>query len=337
MKRVLIKDIASKAGVVPSTVSLVLNGKAKEMRISDSIAEKIKAVAEAEGYLPNSIAVSLRTGKSKILGLIVEDISNVFFASLAKIIEEEANSLGYKVLYCSTENDTQKGTELIKMLSQTQVDGYIITPSPGMENALKQLVIHKKPLVLMDRYCPGLDVAHVLVNNSEGIKLGMQYLYDKGYKKIAFVTIDLEQVQMQERREGYLAFLQEKNIPVRNEWIYKVAYHYDREQAVAQLAEFISSQSFEAVFFATNYLGTIGLESIKNLKIKIPKDLAVICFDDNDLFRLHDPGITIVQQPIMHIAKTAVSLLMEQVNGENGDGFRSKAVIDASLIQRESA
>jgi len=337
MKRVLIKDIASKAGVVPSTVSLVLNGKAKEMRISDSIAEKIRAVAEAEGYMPNGIAVSLRTGKSRILGLIVEDISNVFFASLAKIIEEEANLLGYKVLYCSTENDAQKGVELIKMLSQTQVDGYIITPSPGMESNLKQLVIHKKPLVLMDRYCPGLDIAHVLVNNTKGICLGMQYLYEKGYDKIAFVTIDLEQIQMQERLNGYLNFLKDNKIAVHNEWIYKLSYHYEREKAVEELADFISGHQFKAIFFATNYLGTIGLESIKKLKLKIPRDLAVICFDDNDLFRLYDPGITIVKQPVINIAKTAVGLLMDQINGRKMDSSYSQTMIEPSLIQRESA
>src|SRR5919112_3360214 len=107
MKRVSIKDIAKQVGVVPSTVSFVLNGKAKEMRISDELAEKIKAVVKEKGYQPNHTAVSLRTGRTKILGLIVEDISNVFFATLAKIIEDEVYAMGYKILYCSTENNDQ--------------------------------------------------------------------------------------------------------------------------------------------------------------------------------------------------------------------------------------
>ncbi|HJW18283.1 MAG TPA: LacI family DNA-binding transcriptional regulator, partial [Flavisolibacter sp.] len=95
MKRISIKDIAKQAGVVPSTVSFVLNGKAKQMRISEELTEKIKVLIEAAGYQPHHTAVSLRTGKTKILGLIVEDISNVFFASLAKSIEDAAYSLGY--------------------------------------------------------------------------------------------------------------------------------------------------------------------------------------------------------------------------------------------------
>src|SRR5688500_556217 len=123
MKKVSIKDIARMAGVAPSTVSFVLNGKAKAMRISDSLAEKVVAVAEEQGYRPNQLAVSLRTGKSKILGLVVESISGHFFGSLAKVIEEEAEHYGYRVVYCSTDNNSKKGHELIRMLSMRQVDG----------------------------------------------------------------------------------------------------------------------------------------------------------------------------------------------------------------------
>src|SRR6476469_8375391 len=113
MRKVSIKDIAMQAGVVPSTVSLVLNGKSKQMRISDELTEKIKAIAKRTGYTPNQTAVSLRTGRSHILGLIVEDISNVFFATLAKVIEDEVKSLGFRILYCSTDNNDDKGCELI--------------------------------------------------------------------------------------------------------------------------------------------------------------------------------------------------------------------------------
>ena len=137
MKRVSLKDIARIAGVSPSTVSFVLNGKAKQMRISETLATKIIEVAKKEGYHPNPVAVSLRTGKSQILGLIVETISGNFFASLSRIIEEEAARYGYKVVYTSTENNHQKGKELIGMLSQRQVDGYIITPTPVWNRILK--------------------------------------------------------------------------------------------------------------------------------------------------------------------------------------------------------
>src|SRR5688572_11870279 len=164
MKKVSIKDIARQAGVVPSTVSFVLNGKAKEMRISHDLAEKIKALAKEANYQPNYTAVSLRTGRTKILGLIVEDISNVFFATLAKTIEDEAYALGYKIVYCSTENNDAKGSELIRMLSNQQVDGYLITPCQGMAEEVQMLLKQNRPVVLMDRYFSDIDVPYVLVD-----------------------------------------------------------------------------------------------------------------------------------------------------------------------------
>jgi LacI family transcriptional regulator len=178
MKRVSLKDIAKLAGVSPSTVSFVLNGKAKQMRISSTLADKIIEVARKEGYHPNQVAVSLRTGKSHMLGLIVESMSGNFFASFARVIEEEAATHGYKVVYCSTENQQQKAHELIRMLGHQQVDGYIVTPTPGMEEDIRTLAEAKKPVVLMDSYFPGIDVAYVLVDNFDGVTKGMNHLYE---------------------------------------------------------------------------------------------------------------------------------------------------------------
>ena len=124
MKRLSLKDVAKMAGVAPSTVSFVLNGKARQMRISDELAEKVMAVVKKTGYQPHSVAVNLRTGQSKTLGLIVESISGSFFAALARVIETEADRFGYNIVYCSTENNARKGSDLIRMLSRQQVDGY---------------------------------------------------------------------------------------------------------------------------------------------------------------------------------------------------------------------
>lgn len=312
MKRISIKDIAKKAGVVPSTVSFVINGKAKEMRISDELAERVRAIIKETNYQPNHTAVSLRTGKTKILGLIVEDISNVFFATLAKTIEDEAYALGYKIVYCSTENNDEKGSELIKMLAYQQVEGFLITPSSGMAAEVSSLLENNKPVVLMDRYFTDVDVPYVLVDNKAGVQLGMEHLFSKGHKKIAFVTVDLDQIQMQERELAYKACMQDAGYSDA-ERVLKLSYTIKPEAAVEQIAAFISQiPGLDAVFFATNYLGVYGLESINNLKLKIPDDLAIICFDDHDIFRLFTPGITIIKQPITDIAVTAIQLLMRQ-------------------------
>ena len=337
MKKVSIKDIAKIVGAAPSTVSFVLNGKAKEMRISEKLAGSIKATAEKLGYHPNQIAVSLRTGKSNMLGLIVENISDNFFANLARIIEDEAEFFGYGVVYCSTENEMQKGRDLIRMLSQRQMDGYLITPSRGMESDIQDLIDQKKPVVLMDRYFPGITAPHVLVDNFGGVIKGMKHLLKKGYKKIAFVTVDLQLVQMKEREAGYLKVLADNNISSNKKLILRLRYNYEKEEAIRLIRKLIKENpGLQAIFFATNYLGITGLESIKQSGLKIPEDIAVICFDDHDIFRLYPPGITSIQQPIEKIARTSVHIIMQQLGKFKPKFKKIQIELAANLIERGS-
>lgn len=314
MKRVSLKDIAKLAQVSPATVSFVLNGKAKQMRISQPVADRIIMVAEQEGYQPNQVAVSLRTGKSQLIGLVVESISGNFFASLSKIIEEQAGKFGYRVVYCATENDGEKGQELIRMLSQRQVDGYIVTPTRGMEESIHKLVTQNKPIVLMDSYFPEIEVAHVSVNNFGGVVEGMNHLIRQGYKKIGFVTVDLDLIQIHQRLKGYRHSLAENNLPMDESLVLKINYNYDQEEAVLQIESFIANGDLDAVFFATNYLGLLGLESITRLGLKLPDDLGLISFDDHDVFRLLPPGVTSIRQPVEEIANRAIDLLMDRLN-----------------------
>jgi LacI family transcriptional regulator len=335
MKRVSLKDIATKAGVAPSTVSFVLNGKAKQMRISDSVAEKVLALTKAEGYTPNTIAVSLRTGRSKVLGLIVEDIANPFFAALAKTIEVRANALGYRIVYCSTENDSQKGNDLVTMLAHSQVDGFIITPLPGMEKRIEDLLQQERPVVFMDRYLPGLDVSSVLLDNHEGVRMGMDHLLNRGYQRIGFVTVDLKQVQMQQRQKAYEDVLQQWGRSPEANLVLNLPFAYEHLFAVERVKEFIRGKKLDAIFFCTNYLGILGVESITQLHLKIPGDLAIVCFDDHDLFKLYPPGITTVQQPLGEMANGAVELLMEQIGAGTKLATHHKKV-KAELIVRGS-
>jgi LacI family transcriptional regulator len=337
MKRVSLKDIAAMVGVSTSTVSFVLNGKGSQMRISEALEKKIKSVAEKAGYHPNQVAVSLRTGQSKILGLIVESIGGHFFAALAKIIEEEADRYGYRVIYCSTENNTRKGADMIRMLSQSQVDGYLITPTVGMEKDIADLNIHHRPVVLMDSYFPGVKVPYVTVDNFGGITMAMQHLYDRGYRRIGFVTVDLDLVQVKQRELSYLQFVKEKKLPVTKKQIFKLEYNYDKQEAIEKLTRFIKNNpDLKALVFATNYLGITGLQSIRNLHLKVPEDIAIVCFDDHDIFALYPPGITSVSQPVEQIAKTAMHLLMEQLTNKSSPTEKKQIELRPVFIERGS-
>ncbi|UKJ06896.1 LacI family DNA-binding transcriptional regulator [Solitalea lacus] len=338
MKKTSLKDIAKLTGVSPSTVSFVLNGKAKEMRISEELTNKIITIAQEVGYQPNQVAVSLRTGKSKMLGVLVETITSDFFSSLAKTIENEAGQYGYKVVLSSTDNDSQKGSEIISMLSQRQIDGYLITPALGMENAINDLINHKKPVVFVDSNLPDFSVPYVAVDNFSGVQMGMNHLIEKGRKNIGFVTIDIELEHMQQRTKAYINTLKENQIELREELILQLPYDYNKEGALTMIQNWIGNLTdLDAIFFATNYLGIIGLESILNLGLRIPQDIAMICFDDHDLFRLYPPGITCIQQPVEDIAKTATNILMEMIESTNYSSTAIQKRLPLKLIIRGSA
>jgi LacI family transcriptional regulator len=333
-KKISIKDIAKLTDTSITTVSFVLNGKG---RISKEITKKILDVARENGYEPNRMAVGLRTGVSKVIGLIVETIGGPFFGAMAKVIEEEAEKAGYGVIYCSTNNNIQKGKDVIKMLSQQLVDGYIITPMKGLEKEIQNLVANEKPVVLIDGYFPGLDIPHVLVDNYNSAYKAADFLVNAGYRNIGLVTADLDLIQLQDRTQGYKDALKAGGIKEDPKLIFKLPFDTDRVEAVNSLKTFIKQhKQLDALFFTTNYLGIMGLQSIAELKLNIPTDLAVISFDDNEIFNLYPPGITTVKQPTYEIAKSAIDVLLSQMSNDKYDISKIKLQIPATLIERGS-
>ena len=330
-----IKEIAKKLGISPSTVSFVLNGKEKERRISESLAKEVRKVARQSGYQRNQVAVSLRTGKSKIIALIVDTISGSFFSSLARTIEQEAQASGYRVIYGSTGTNA-KGEDVIQILHQYHVDGFLIIPWKGMEKDIKSLLLRKKPLVLLDSYFPGVQASHVLVDNYEGMMKGAEYLIDKGYKKIGLVCNDIEMVQMHERKGAFVDTLKKRKLPFKKQLVCETKYESAQEDVIQQIETFIKTTKPEAIMFAANYLGVCGLEAIKNLNLKIPSDIAVVCFDDLDIFNLYPPGITSIRQPIKEIAKTAFHILMDEMD-QKTKKKKQQVQLKPEIIERYSA
>src|SRR5690606_28219805 len=151
MKKTSLVDIARALNISPTTVSFILNNKAEEKRISKKLVKIVLDYVEEVGYRPNPLARSLRTGKTNTIGLMVEDITNPFFGHIARKIEEAAYKNGYKILYCSTDNNTEKTKDLITMFRERQVDGYIISPPPRVEKEIESLIQSNIPVVLFDR------------------------------------------------------------------------------------------------------------------------------------------------------------------------------------------
>ncbi|HJT74681.1 MAG TPA: substrate-binding domain-containing protein [Chitinophaga sp.] len=336
-KKISIHDIAKEMKVSSATVSYVLNGKAAEKRISKEMEKKILDYARKLSYRPNRIAKSLRTGKSRIIGMLVEGISDPFFASIARIVEKLAGEQDYRIFYASTENDAGIARNLIRAFRDAQVDGYIIAPPPGIEEDIKELMEDGFPVILFDRYFPGLPTCNVVVNNYDGAWQAIQHFLEQGYKEIGFVTLSSAQTQMRDRLNGYTSAMQERDL---TPCVLKVPF--EEKTTPGKMTDnirrfLIDNPKLEAVLFATNYLATAGLEAINSLQLKIPGNLAVIGFDDNTHFSLFTPAITALAQPVTEISEQVIRLLMACMATAPEPPPRSTVVLPTTLIIRESS
>ncbi|WP_257666299.1 LacI family DNA-binding transcriptional regulator [Parapedobacter tibetensis] len=310
-KKTTIADIAKTLGVSKTTVSLVLNGKARQTQLSKEMEKRVHDYIREIGYVPNQYAQGLRSGKTRTIGMLVEDISDSFFSAIARQIEERAYQMGYKIVYSSTENETRKAKELLEVYKNNKLDGYIIAPPAGIEDEVKELMAEGYPVVFFDRTLPGIHTDSVMVDNYNSAYEAMKHLINSGYKHIAFMTLSSDQVQMLERERGYLQAISENNAAY---IIKRVKYHDDKSHAIGEIEEFIASHAYiDAIFFATNYIAENGLEAIGNLGLQIPNDMGVVVFDDNNMFRLFTPSITAIAQPISEIAEHVINLMLERL------------------------
>lgn len=336
-KRTLIHDIAKHLEVSIATVSLVLNGKAKEHRISDALAARVLKYVDEVGYKPNQLAKSLRTGKTNVIGLLIEDIANPFFATVAGLIERHALARGYHILYCSTENDTAKAKDLIAMLQDRHIDGYIIAPPTGVEREIEGLLKNNTPVVLFDRYLPSLPTDYIVVDNEAGAYEAACHLLDQGITRVAFLTIESEQTQMTARLQGYTRAMQ-AHAQVLSVQRIPLAFEGDKEASIVAICHFLEDNpACEAIIFANNSLTIYGLEAIARLGRRIPQDLAIVSFDDNDLFRLHTPPITAVAQPVEALAETLINVLLDGLATDQVAPPQQQIVLPLSLIVRGSS
>nr|WP_255496280.1 substrate-binding domain-containing protein [Mucilaginibacter sp. FT3.2] len=295
----------------------------------------MKYVAEV-GYKPNSLAKSLRTGKSNTIGLMVEDISNPFFASIARLIEDRAYKNGYKIIYCSTDNDTQKTQDLINMFRDRHVDGYIMAPPEGIEEDIESLINDGMPVVLFDRHLPGVKTDFIEVDNLFSTFNATKHLLDQGFKNIAFVTFKSHQTQMVDRIRGYQDAM--KSNGLKPTIIKEIVFNQDEEQIMAPLRDFFKGNpDVDAILFGTNHIGTCGLKIMQELGKKAPTDIAIISFDDYDVFKLHSPPVTAIAQPVEEIADNVITVLLEKLNNLSVSEKPQSIILKTDLKIRNSS
>jgi LacI family transcriptional regulator len=336
-KKVSIKDIAQTVGVSTALVSYVLNNKEKEARVGKEIAQVIRDTAADMGYQPNQIAKSLKTGKSHTFGLIVADISNPFFANLARNVEDEAKKFNYTVIFASADENAEKSQNLINILTERQVDGFIIAPAENSQNQIEALLKHNIPLVLIDRYFQGLDTNYVVTNNYEASYNAVSHLIETGKKNIGMVAYKTDLVHMLDRKRGYIDALKDnKLLKAKTPLIKTVDFNSNQEEVGEGIRElFDQNPAMDALFFATNTLTLKGLKSLNKMQYKVPDDVAVVCFDESEAFDFFYSPLTYIEQPLLEMGRKAVQILIKNIADKKS--VNTQLSIESKLIVRQSS
>ncbi len=334
-RKVTIRDIANEAGVSIALVSFVMNNKAdgKEgYRVNKETAQRILEVANKLNYRPNNAARSLRSGRSRTIGVILSDISNKFFADIARCIEDCAYNYKYTVLFGSTDENPQKLRNLIEVFTDKGVDGLIIVPCEGAAEMIRSVVQQQQiPVVLLDREVPDVEVSSVVLNNRRAASSLTRELLDRGYRRIEMISYSMELSNIQEREAGYLAAMTEAGLEES-----AVIHHlrHDRMNRIGEAVREARERGVEAFLFATNSLAMSGLTAISRNGWRVPQDLAIACFDTDQMFDIYDTTTACVQQPIERFGSEALELLIKRIEAKDVQSC-TRVVLQPEIVADE--
>ena len=336
MKKVFLKDIAKGLNVSKTAVSLVLNNKGDENKISQDTQQRIIAYAKEHNYVPNQLARGLSRGKSETIGLIIPNISDTFYAKIAGHVERKAKNLGYTVVFSSSYENPKKEGELIRSMLNRQVEGLIIASTQQNQKEIRSLKKGNFPFVLIDRHYPESETDYVVVDNFGGSKTATEHLLNLGRRSIGFITLKPGLEAIRQRLLGYKEALSDFNINTKKEFVKELSpKNYEEEMNLAIEELLKPSNSVDSIVFSTHYLTAFGLRALKKLKIKVPEEVAIVSFDQLSAFDLVDPPITSIIQPVAEIGNLALDILMEKIDGINLK-VNSKRVLDTKLEIRRS-
>ncbi len=333
---VMIKDIAKRAGVSPTTVSLVLNQRSGS-RISEQTRKKVLQVAEELGYQPTGKELQVTQGViSNIplsIGLVISNITNPFFTELASVIEDVASHYGYNIILCTTQKSLEKESELLEILLRRKVNGLIIAPVHSRESNLQNFLKQGIPVVFVDRCVEQVEASAVLIDNVKGAYMAVDYLLRLGHKRIGIIA-GSNIASGKDRLCGYIKALKKHHVPVEESLIRDT--HFTIEDGRAATKELLSLSPPPSAIFSSGGVSTAGvLLEIKEQQVRIPDNVSVISFDDHIWAQLLDPPLTVVAQPIADIGREATQLVIQLIQGWRKMKPR-KVVLEPTLIIRKS-
>ncbi len=338
-----IQDVAREAGTSVSTVSRVLTGSA---HVSPDRRRAVEAAVARLGFRPSHIARSLRTRSTRTIGLLINDITNPFYSAVVKGAEDEANRRGYGLILCDTNEDPAREQQYLEMLRDKQVDGIIFGPT-GSNTALIAPLARRLPLVMIDRRLDEVDADAVLADNEGGAYRAASHLLAHGHRRIGAVTWGGWITSLEQRLRGYRRALTDGGAVADPRLVVEVP-RPEAELVSRAICGWLRADwepaggPPTALFALNNQMGMGALRAARELGLCIPGDLALVVFDDLEMFELTTPAITAVSQPAADMGRRAVELLVARLadRAAGGEGRAARppevALLPTRLVERGS-
>ena len=325
-----IKHVAARAGVSFTTVSHVLNG---TRRVSDSARERVERAIAEMGYAPSAVARALRMSETGIIGVLVPNITNPFFAELTRGIEDCCRRIGYAVFLCNSDDDPERQSRYLQTLLERRVDGLLLAAAAGEASVLaNRLAATRVPTVVVDRAIPGLAADLVRVDHKAGARLAVEHLLGLGHRAIACLSGPSEFAVSRARVAGWRLGLADAGITPAPGWLLEGDFSAPAGHALAR--RLLTLGGVTAIFASNDLLAIGALRAAAELGVAVPAALSVIGFDGIDLGGYAYPALTTVGHPIRAMGETAAGVLIERIAA--GPAGCREVVLPAQLLMRES-
>lgn len=336
-KKLTIKDIAKELNVSISTVSKALND---SHEIAEVTKDRIKAYAKEFNYKPNFNALSLKNKKTKTIAVLIPNMLKYIYAQVFNGIEQVANELGYKIITCVSNEKTDKEIEILEMLSNGSIDGFII--SPALETCLQREWKHFKniidegfPIVLYDRNIKALECDKVLIKDHKATFNAVEHLKNTGCKNIAFISTNKKLASTKKRKKGYLKGLDEFGLQV-NENIMIDLSDYNYKEYEKALTPFLEKYKIDGVITTNEATGIAVQKVAQKLGYNIPSNFSVIAFSNGILARHASPQMTTISQHGEKMGAKAARLLIQRIEDESNEIPYETKIIKTDLVMRNS-
>jgi DNA-binding LacI/PurR family transcriptional regulator len=329
-KRPTRDDVAKLAGVSVATVSYVINNGPRPVS-EETRARVLKAIQEL-GYRPHAIARSLKTGRTRTVGLLTPTLLSPGFGYLINEVEDCLASHDYTLVLASSHEDGEREGRVLGMMASQSIDGLLYTPSTARHrDQVMQLIEEGVPVVFLDRYIPGLPADTVMTDNVKAGRQATEYLIQQGCRHIACISFSHEASAALDRVQGYRQALRQQNIPV-DEGSILVIPDPAGEKGMSALLEYSDSCGLPDGIVCTNQTHTIGVvKALRERRVRIPDQVAVIGgFFVSPWDRLLEPPLPLVNQDLGRMARQAVEFLMQRLRGD--DSPPRTVLLDAELI-----